>query len=55
MSPSLLALSFCCLGLKYEVMERAERVREYGTNYYAHNFLPAAYEAKIKKEGTATK
>ena len=42
-------------GLDYEVKERAPRQRKYGTNYYAHNFLPAAYEAQLKVEGSATK
>eukprot|EP00614_Pseudopedinella_elastica_P001264 CAMPEP_0172605932 /NCGR_PEP_ID=MMETSP1068-20121228/26118_1 /TAXON_ID=35684 /ORGANISM="Pseudopedinella elastica, Strain CCMP716" /LENGTH=232 /DNA_ID=CAMNT_0013408475 /DNA_START=69 /DNA_END=767 /DNA_ORIENTATION=+ len=42
-------------GLDYEVKERAPRQRTFGTNYYAHNFLPAATEAKLKKEGAATK
>jgi hypothetical protein len=50
---------FCLLktntGLNYEIKERPQRRREYGTNYYAHNFLPAAYETQLKNEGTSTK
>lgn len=42
-------------GLAYEVKERAKRMREYGTNYYAHNFLPASTEAELAKNGVATK
>ena len=42
-------------GLNYEIKERPQRRREYGTNYYAHNFLPAAYETQLKNEGTSTK
>lgn len=42
-------------GLKYEIKERARRQREMGKNYYAHNFLPAAIEAKLKVEGKDTK
>ena len=38
-------------GLNYEVKERARRKRSFGTNYYAHNFLPAAAEAILEKEG----
>lgn len=42
-------------GLNYEVKERPPRQRSYGTNYYAHNFLPAAYESRLQKEGSSTK
>jgi hypothetical protein len=29
--------------------------RLFGHNYYAHNFLPAALESKLAKEGKTTK
>lgn len=50
------AIAFCTKkGLNYEVKERARRKRTFGTNYYAHNFLPAATEAILEKEGTENK
>jgi len=35
-------------GFAFEVVDRAKRQRQYGTNYYAHNFLPADVEAKLQ-------
>ena len=40
-------------GLNYEVRERARRNRSFGTNYYAHNFLPASTEATLEREGVS--
>lgn len=41
-------------GLKYDVKERPKRIREFGTNYYAHNFLDQEQEAILREEGKAT-
>lgn len=41
-------------GLTYRVKEAKPRRKAYGTNYYAHNFLPAATEAIINKYGKET-
>jgi len=42
-------------GLAYNVKERTPRARKYGKNYYAHNFLPANVEAKLRVEKTSTR
>lgn len=42
-------------GLAYRVKEPKPRRRTTGTNVYAHNFLPAFLEAKLRDEGTSTK
>jgi hypothetical protein len=42
-------------GMNYEVQEPPERLRSRGTNYYAHNFLPAELETKLRIEGKTTK
>ena len=34
--------------------KKKNRDRKIGTNYYAHNFLPAAVEAKLRTEGKNT-
>jgi NADH dehydrogenase (ubiquinone) Fe-S protein 4 len=50
------AIFFCeKKGIGYVVKERPPRLREYGKNYYAHNFLPPDVEAKLRVEGKATK
>ena len=42
-------------GFSYRVKDkRKNRDRKIGTNYYAHNFLPAAVEAKLREEGKNT-
>ena len=42
-------------GMNYEVQEAPRRTRSRGTNYYAHNFLPADLETKLRIEGKNTK
>eukprot|EP00613_Pedinella_sp_CCMP2098_P005988 CAMPEP_0171611682 /NCGR_PEP_ID=MMETSP0990-20121206/10771_1 /TAXON_ID=483369 /ORGANISM="non described non described, Strain CCMP2098" /LENGTH=249 /DNA_ID=CAMNT_0012175291 /DNA_START=25 /DNA_END=774 /DNA_ORIENTATION=+ len=50
------AIAFCDKkGIKYDIKARAPRQREFGKNYYAHNFLPPAVETVIAQEGKATK
>jgi len=42
-------------GFSYRVKDKKKnRDRKIGTNYYAHNFLPAAVEAKLRSEGKNT-
>ena len=42
-------------GFSYRVKDKKKnRDRKIGTNYYAHNFLPAAVEAKLRTEGKNT-
>lgn len=42
-------------GYKVEVTERELPKRQYGTNYYAHNFLPEKLEKTLRSEGVHTK
>lgn len=42
-------------GMAFKVEENPPRMREYGKNYYAHNFLPPAVEEVLKREKTSTK
>lgn len=37
------------------MIEKARRMRQYGKNYYAHNFLQPNVENKLRREGTTTK
>merc|ERR1719240_54410 len=42
-------------GFSYVVKDKKNnRRRVMGQNYYAHNFLPAAVEAKLREEGKTT-
>jgi hypothetical protein len=42
-------------GFEVAVTERDDTQRAYGTNYYAHNFLPPFLEHKLRVEGVHTK
>lgn len=42
-------------GLKYEVIVHEKPEKEYGTNYYSHNFLTPREELILQKEGPTTK